>query len=193
MIIVYGGSFNPPTLAHYKIADYIIKTLKPNQLLFLPVGDHYPKKGLVSASHRVNMLTLLANRLPRVTVETLEVDHETVLTSFESLKLLQQKYQKQELAFVIGADNLKSLSTWSQVNDLISTYKIIVLGRANLNVDALIVEQFKGYESQFIVLEGFLELDISSTMYRNCQTTKQICLTEVDEYAHQFKLYGRGD
>ena len=193
MIIVYGGSFNPPTIAHYKIADYIIKTLHPEQFMYLPVGDQYAKEGLVKASHRVNMLTLLANRLTNTTVETLEVNHETVLTSYESLNLLQQRYPTKSFAFVIGADNLKDLPTWAQAKALIQTYQIVVLRRAHLDVDALISTYFKGYESQFIVLDGFDELDISSTMYRNRETTQQICLTEVDDYVHQFKLYGRGE
>ena len=28
MKIIYGGSFNPPTIAHYKIAKYLLKNLK---------------------------------------------------------------------------------------------------------------------------------------------------------------------
>ncbi len=193
MFVVYGGAFNPPTIAHYRIAAYILDTLKCEKLIYLPVGDQYHKKGLVQASHRVKMLNLLAQKLHRASVSTLEVDHENVLTTYESLRLLQQQYPNETLAFVIGADNLKDLPSWSHVTKLITNFKLVVLRRAQLDVDALISAHFKGLESQFIVLDGFEALDISSTMYRENKQCNGICLPEVDEYVHQFKLYGRGE
>ena len=42
MIVVFGGSFNPPTIAHHQIAKHILKQTECEQFFFLPVGDQYP-------------------------------------------------------------------------------------------------------------------------------------------------------
>ena len=42
MIIVYGGTFNPPTVAHQLIANKVIENFKPKKFILLPVGENYP-------------------------------------------------------------------------------------------------------------------------------------------------------
>ena len=60
MIIVYGGTFNPPTVAHRKIAEVVVKGFNPNKFILLPVGDRYTwKDQFVPFEHRFNMLKLL--------------------------------------------------------------------------------------------------------------------------------------
>ena len=34
MILVYGGAFNPPTIAHKAIMLYLMDLYKPNQFIF---------------------------------------------------------------------------------------------------------------------------------------------------------------
>ena len=47
-IVVYGGAFNPPTLAHYKLAISVLKSIGADKLIFMPVGDNYNKKSQIS-------------------------------------------------------------------------------------------------------------------------------------------------
>ena len=193
MIVVYGGAFNPPTKAHYEIAKTICQQLQPKAFVFLPVGDQYEKADLAPATHRIKMLQLLANKLPKATVSTLEVQSPRVLTTYESLSTLQHNQPDESYAFVIGADNLAQLPLWSQSESLLHDFKLIVLKRDGQDVEALIMKYFKMYASQFIVLDGFAELNLSSTMYRTNLNASSVCLHEVDAYVHQFKLYGRGE
>ena len=109
MIVIFGGSFNPPTIAHYQIAKHILTQLNCQHFFFLPVGDYYPKKGLISSVHRVAMLKLMCQELKRASVSTIEVEANHVLTTFETLTQLQMKFPQETLAFVIGADNLEDL------------------------------------------------------------------------------------
>ncbi|HAX73788.1 MAG TPA: nicotinate (nicotinamide) nucleotide adenylyltransferase [Firmicutes bacterium] len=193
MIVVFGGSFNPPTIAHYKIADYIINTLHCDQFYYLPVGDQYPKKGLQSASDRVAMLKMVANRLNSCEICLIEVEADKVLTTYESLSILQNQYPNQEIAFVFGADNLKDLPKWSQSDDLIDHFKLIVFRRDHIDVDEIISSMYKKKQSSFIILDQFEEMDVSSTMYRNDETKTHLVLTEVDDYIKKHHLYGRGE
>ena len=43
-IVVMGGSFNPPTLAHYKLMKVAIEELEADIGFFVPVSDAYLKR-----------------------------------------------------------------------------------------------------------------------------------------------------
>ena len=61
MIIVYGGTFNPPTVAHQLIAIKLLKTLN-QEIHLLPVGENYPWKSFyVPFKQRFEMLKLAFN------------------------------------------------------------------------------------------------------------------------------------
>ena len=193
MLVVFGGSFNPPTIAHYHIASHILKQLDCEQFFFLPVGDQYPKKGLISSFHRVKMLHLVCHHLKTADVLTLEVEANRVLTSFESLSLLKKRYPNKEISFVIGADNLEDLPNWVQYEQLIEHFKLVVFRRDDIKVDEIIENQFKKYEHRFIVLDSFGKMNVSSTQYRENLDRSDLVLECVDDYVRQHQLYGRGE
>lgn len=193
MLVVFGGSFNPPTIAHYHIASHILKQLDCEQFFFLPVGDQYPKKGLISSFHRVKMLNLVCHHLKTADVLTLEVEANRVLTSFESLSLLKKRYPNKEISFVIGADNLEDLPNWVQYEQLIEHFKLVVFRRDDIKVDEIIETQFKKYEHRFIVLDSFGKMNVSSTQYRENLDRSDLVLECVDDYVRQHQLYGRGE
>lgn len=193
MIVIFGGSFNPPTIAHYQIAKHILTQLNCQHFFFLPVGDYYPKKGLISSVHRVAMLKLMCQELKRASVSTIEVEANHVLTTFETLTQLQMKFPQETLAFVIGADNLEDLPNWGEYKQLIQNFKLIVFRRADINVDAIIKTQFKAFENQFIILDSFEKMDVSSTKYRENLDCSDLVLDSVNQYVKKHQLYGRGE
>lgn len=193
MIVIFGGSFNPPTIAHYQIAKHILTQLNCQHFFFLPVGDYYPKKGLISSVHRVAMLKLMCHELKRASVSTIEVEANHVLTTFETLTQLQMKFPQETLAFVIGADNLEDLPNWVEYDKLIQNFKLIVFRRADINVDAIIKTQFKAFQNQFIILDSFEKMDVSSTKYRENLDCSDLVLDSVNQYVKKHQLYGRGE
>lgn len=193
MLVVFGGSFNPPTIAHYEIAKHILKQIDCDQFFFLPVGDQYPKKGLIASSHRVAMLQLVCEQLKRASVSMIEVEANHVLTSFETLTLLKENDPTEEIAFVIGADNLEDLPNWVQYEKLIRNFKLIVFRRDDIDVDGIITRQFNEYQNQFIVLDSFGKMNVSSTQYRENLNHSNLVLECVDQYVKQHQLYGRGE
>lgn len=189
MIVIFGGAFNPPTLAHYEVAKHILNRADVTELIFVPVGDHYQKSDLIPATHRVTMLEMMTKTLPNSSVSQLEVQADVALKTIETLNHFGKHHKNQPLAFVMGADNLTKLGAWFNHKTLIKTFKIMIINRGELNVRKFINTHFRDDISQFIIIDDFEKMAISSTQYRQDITQTEILSKEVANYICEKGLY----
>ena len=189
MIVIFGGAFNPPTIAHYEVAKHILDLPNVCNLLFVPVGDHYKKAGLIPAFHRVKMLEIMISSLPNASVSKIEVEADRALKTVETLEKLQIEYLKEELAFVMGADNLYDLVKWYDYERLVKKFKMIILNRNEFDVHAFIKEKFEFAAANFLVIDDFRKTDISSSQYRADVTKSELLLSDVEKYIKTHGLY----
>ncbi|MFT5873042.1 MAG: nicotinate-nucleotide adenylyltransferase [Clostridium sp.] len=195
LMIIYGGSFNPPSLAHITLATQLLRSLGAKELLFIPVGDHYKKKELVAACHRVNMLKLAIGQDSRLSVSTIEIDTQKRLYTIETLDKLKKRYPKSDLCFLMGTDNLRDITYWKDWERLISEYKIIVMDRGEDTLWQVLddIKVLKSYKSSFIQIPGLLQSTISSTMIRNNIKAKRnighLTTVEIVKYIKKENLY----
>lgn len=191
MIILYGGSFNPPTIAHYKISEYLITKYKPKHFIFVPVGNYYQKEELIDFKYRYEMVKILSEKLTNAYVSDYE-NQPSYKGTITTLDHFQNIYKDEDLHYVIGADNLPSLSTWIEFVRLISTYKFIVLNRNNINLKEIIRhdEILKNYQKAFIIEEDFPKISVSASDYRN-NFDDTVVLPEINSYIYKNNLYSR--
>ena len=71
--VIFGGSFNPPTVAHYEISKQIIEHFNVLDFVFMPTGNNYSKPELINASHRYKMLELVCKKLKNARVSDFEM------------------------------------------------------------------------------------------------------------------------
>lgn len=167
MIVVFGGAFNPPTLAHKEIYQLITKNLDVEEFIFLPVSKKYSKSSLIADKHRINMLKILIEDLEKATISKVETEENQFIGTYKSLKKIQNEYKNKEVAFVLGADNLMHLHKWINAENLMKDFKFIVVNRNNQNVHKFIEQNdlLNKYKENFIVLEEF-DSFISSSLFR---------------------------
>lgn len=192
MIVVFGGAFNPPTVAHREIYYHIRKHLNFDRFIYLPVSNLYTKRSLSSNYHRLQMLSLLTKDMPLAEVSTMEFDDSDYQGTYQSLLRFQEKYPGQEIAFVIGADNLFKLHKWINARSLLSEFRFIVLNRQTEDISKEIQhnEHLQSYMDHFILLPEF-DMNVSSTIFR--ETFDPTYVTpEVYDYIMQHHLY-RGE
>lgn len=186
MIIVYGGTFNPPTLAHEKIANILIEKYKPEKFIFLPVGDYYTwKDDFVNFSHRKNMLELVFNE-KKYTISPLENSTE-FKGSYWALKEISKTYND-DVYFVIGADNVKQLDEWKNYRKLLNEFKFIVISRKGYDVNKIINEKYLTFINNFQIVT--IDIDISSSEFRTNTNNISILNKEVYNYIKNNNLYG---
>lgn len=185
MLIVFGGSFNPPTVAHLKIVRKLLSTYHGSQVLLLPVGNDYSKPELIDIKNRIQMLNLLIRDMSRVEVSDLEANRAYKGT-LASLRELQKK--DTDLHFVIGLDNLLKIKQWIKYQELLHDFPFIVMNRQGSISQEEAQEAFKDVEHDFTFI-GFDE-DISSTDARLNPDKRSLLLTkEIKEYILKNHLY----
>ncbi len=179
--IFFGGSFNPPTIAHYEMVEYLNKRFT-NRIIVLPNGNYYPSKELVSCDHRFNMLKLLTKYLPNVEVSDYENHHQFEGT-IRTLEHFNHPY------FVIGGDSLANLPKWIDGEKLIAENDFIVFNRFSDNAVDIIDNNplLKKFAEHFIILHVPIS-NVSATEYRTTKD-KNLVTEEVRKYIEKYDLY----
>jgi nicotinate-nucleotide adenylyltransferase len=185
MFIVFGGSFNPPTIAHKKIIQKLLEAFEDSKVLLLPVGNDYKKSELIPFNHRVMMLSLLTKEIKYAMIITIENVRNYKGTLYR-LRELEKTYQP--LYFVIGSDNLKDFKSWINYQELLKSYPFIVMKRKGGFSQKQAEVLFKDDLHQFMFID--FDSKISSTnIRRDIEKNKRSLTKEVYQYIVENNLY----
>src|SRR5262249_21197575 len=111
-LAIFGGSFNPPHVAHQMACLYVLETQPVDHLICMPAFLHPFDKALAPFGDRVEMCRLLVAPLgERASVSTLEeeLDDGRTLVLVEALRAREPEAT---LRLVIGADILRERDKW---------------------------------------------------------------------------------
>ena len=181
--IVFGGSFNPPTVAHYEMIQIVKASFAIDRFIIVPVGDHYKFKHVISAEHRFAMLELMAEELD-VEVSRIEMDAPGFQGTYQTLQQLALPNTK----FLLGSDNLVQLSRWLNAEKLLNDYGIIVIRRQQ-DIEAIIEADplLSKYKHRIEIINHF-DVPVSSTAYRQFKD-EQYVTESVANYIQTHQLY----
>ena len=59
VLAIFGGSFNPPHKIHKEIGMYLVNSKYLDKVIYVPTGDKYEKKDLISSNNRIDMLKIM--------------------------------------------------------------------------------------------------------------------------------------
>ena len=77
VIVVFGGSFNPPLNSHFSLAEQIISEYKNvEKVIFVPVSEKYEKEGLLNNKYRYEMLKCVCDKNEKFEVSDIELRKE---------------------------------------------------------------------------------------------------------------------
>lgn len=193
---MYGGAFNPPLNSHFSLAQQIINNYEQvNKVVFVPVNSQYQKSNLISNEHRYQMLQLVCNQNEKFEVSRIELDSSRPLYTIETLKRLQEQYIENEIAFMIGSDNLKELDTWKNAEELVTKFKVYVVERGENTIKTIIQknEFLKRHKEAFLITKNEIVTNLSSTYVRQKikegKSIQYLTQKEVIEYISKNKLY----
>ena len=140
---VLGGSFDPIHNGHLHIARQILYWSRVAQVLFVPNGNHHFKKGLVrlSFSDRYTLVKSAIASEERFAISA--ADRNGTGYTADLMKALYRDNPDTSFVFVIGSDNLPTLSSWYNFPWLAKNVYFLVLPRPGFQIDLEIMQQIK--------------------------------------------------
>lgn len=174
-IAVIGGTFNPPTNAHIKLAKIAYEMLQADFVLLVPAKQDYMRQwksyqnsDILSDSLRMKMLHAIEEEWLKI--DTCEMDGLVSGSTYDTLEFLRSKYQTNDIFFVIGSDKLEEIPRWFRSEELLKLNQFLVLKRGDDNIKKIIheTEALSANESAFIACEvDDAYNSVSSTEIRN--------------------------
>ncbi|TNF62125.1 MAG: nicotinate (nicotinamide) nucleotide adenylyltransferase [Burkholderiales bacterium] len=127
---MFGGAFDPPHLAHLRLARTALEQLGLDRLHVIPTGQAWHKARVLSAaSHRLAMCELAFGDLPGVVIDDREIRREGPSYTADTLAELRALYPGASLYLVLGADQLLSFRGWVRWQDVLQQARLAVADR----------------------------------------------------------------
>jgi len=126
---LFGGTFDPPHLAHLGAALLALRRLKLDRVWWLVTPGNPLKNttGLAPLAKRLAAARALA-RHPRIDVTGLEAVIKTRYT-YDTIVWLKARCPGVRFVWIMGADNLRSFHRWQRWRDIAKLVPLVVIDR----------------------------------------------------------------
>lgn len=129
-VALFGGSFNPPHVAHQMVALYVLETSRIDQLWWVPAFKHAFHKPLASFENRFRMCELAAKGVgPRARVTEIERTIGGPSRTLNTVRRLRELHPKVQFSLVIGSDITAELHAWHGIEELQRMVEFVIIGR----------------------------------------------------------------
>ena len=131
-IILFGGTFDPPTRAHAELPPQAAVLLEARKLLYIPaaVSPHKMEDPPASGHHRRAMLELVVDGIDGAELCDIELDRDGPSYSIDTVKHLRGTIESDiPLRLMIGDDQAVHFHQWKDWSSIIELAEPIVLPR----------------------------------------------------------------
>ena len=126
---VFGGSFDPPHVAHTLAVVYALSAHALDRVLVVPAFRHPFDKPLAPFEHRVRMCQIAMRDLARVEVSSIESELGGTSRTLRTLEALAERHPGAALRLLLGSDLLAETPSWQRYDRIRELAPPIVIGR----------------------------------------------------------------
>lgn len=146
-IIVMGGSFNPPTIAHLRLLRAAMEALNAEAGYFVPVSHAYLKRKMVRAgcghlciptSMRLEMLRAMTVDDAQIHIDEGDLQEPFAITP-RTMERVQRRHPQARIWFVAGEDKLDLLESMTRKWAFLPRFGAVVFARGG-NLEREIAE-----------------------------------------------------
>lgn len=140
--LVFGGAFNPVTLAHIHLAEKVRRKLSFDYVIFIPSKSKYilsteKKDSSFSEEERYKMLKEVSKTRDWMIVSDIEIKKEDQPRTYFTLKKLKE--EGYDLKLLMGSDWLPCLEDkWLYIDEILDEFGIVILRRNHDDISSII-------------------------------------------------------
>jgi len=135
---LYGGTFDPIHTGHLILAESVRSQLALDRILFIPaaIPPHKKDSKITESAIRYEMIQLAIANNPHFEVSPIDIDRKGVSYTVDTIKIIQEQMQlqREELFFIIGADNILGFPSWHKPAEILELCQIVVLPRPEIDL-----------------------------------------------------------
>ena len=184
---MFGGSFDPPHLAHLKIIkdcaiNFDILVIVPTNKS--PLKDHFPKANF---NERFEMINLMISGVSdNIIIDKYEAstDKKTTYT-IDTIEHLTKKYNVDKISLVLGSDQLINFRSWKNFDKLITLVDIICFKRSGFPFISMDIR----YEKNRNINMEFSSSKIRKMINKGNDNIEKFISKSVSRYIIQNELY----
>lgn len=189
---IYGGSFNPPHIAHLVVAEQVRSQFQLDKVLWIPnyLPPHKSAEAFARPEDRLRMTQLAIQSNPAFETSCIELDRKGTSFTVDTVIALKQQAPENKFYLIIGGDSLADFMTWHQPDAIVVQVPLLVYRRPGTNQNTTPVE--KAYPTRVHFVEA-PALEISSkairSKIRSQQSIRYLVPDSVAAYIQEYQLY----
>ena len=128
---IFGGTFNPPHLAHLLIAELSREAYSLDRILWIPNANppHKESADLAPVADRLAMVKLAIANNPFFEVSEIEIERHGTSYTIDTIRELKRKSPANEYFLLIGGDSLAEFRSWREPEGILKEVRLIVYDR----------------------------------------------------------------
>jgi len=162
---ILGGSFDPAHKGHLAISKEATKRFKLKKVIWaITKKNPFKKKSNSSLTTRIQYCKKITKKTKFIEVKFFE----TKIKSNKTINLINffSKNKKNEIYFIMGADNLINFHRWQKWKIIAKKCNIIVFDRYGYKKKSLNSKTYKSINKEKLKFINFNKVNISSSQLR---------------------------
>ena len=160
-----GGSFDPAHKGHLAISKEALKKFSLNSIIWAITNQNpFKEKSTNDLKKRISICKEIigSNKLIKIKF------YEDIINSNKTADLINHlsKNKKNDLFFLMGADNLVNFHKWHKWQQILKKSNVIVFDRHGYKKKSLNSKAYKGLNEKQVTFVQFKKVNISSSKLR---------------------------
>jgi nicotinate-nucleotide adenylyltransferase len=124
---IFGGTFDPPHIAHLILAAEALSQLKIDRILWVltPEPPHKLGQKITPLDIRLQLLKSALGDDPAFELSSVDIDRSPPHYAVDTMHLLAEQYPGAELIYLMGGDSLHDLPNWHEPQQFIRSCKFL--------------------------------------------------------------------
>ena len=162
---ILGGSFDPAHKGHLKISKEAARRFKLKRIIWaITKKNPFKKKSSLPLSSRIEYCKKITEKTNFIKIKFFE-DKVRSNRTIDLINYLT-KNKKDEIYFLMGADNLISFHKWHKWKNILKKSKLVVFDRQGFKRSCLNSKTFKNSTNKTVTFVKFNKVNISSSQLR---------------------------